>query len=302
MASSDTTSPNAPDANAPEGADGPADAPLAVGAVSYLNTLPLIDGLDRLDGLVLRRSVPSRLVDALVNREVEVALCSSIDYQRAPIPLRLVPVGMLGCHGATLTVRLFSQVPLERLELVHVDADSHTSVALMQVLLAERFGARPSLVPFDVRERAAENRIGEHPEGMLLIGDKVVGDSPPAVRYPYQLDLGAAWSEWTGLPFVFATWMARADADPERIGDIAAILDRQRRHNRERLRGIVDRRAESRGWPRDLALRYLGSCLRYDLDEPARAGLDRFFECCAAHGLIERSRPVELFEAPAALR
>ncbi len=236
---------------------------MRVGVVSYLNTLPLIEGLDQLSSLSLRHSVPSHLVDMLTNGEVDVALCSSIDFQQSPVPLSILPVGMLGCCGATLTVRLFSATPLDRIKAVHTDSDSHTSIALLRVLLRERFGIEPAIVPFDAHEHAARTAITDHPQAMLLIGDKVVNQSPSVVRYPYQLDLGAAWHEWTGLPFVFAIWMARADRDASRLHTIAAILDRQRRHNRERIDTIIARHADSRGWPHDLARRYLGECLRY---------------------------------------
>ena len=275
------------------------DTALRLGVVSYLNTLPLIDGLEGLADVELRRSVPSRLVDQLVSRDVDVALCSSIDYQRSPVPLRMVPVGMLGCRGTTLTVRLFSSVPLPTIDEVHCDADSHTSIALLQVILRERFGATPRVVSFDAAEGAS---LSTGRKALLLIGDKVVNGSPPAVRYPHQLDLGAAWFEWTGKPFVFAVWMARADADPARVADIAAILDRQRRHNLQRLDGIVLRRSAARGWPDDLAARYLGECLRYDFDDEAAAGLDLFYEKCRAAALIERVRPVERFDLDGSAR
>lgn len=280
--------------------------PLRLGVVGYLNALPLIDGLEGLAGLELRHSVPSRLVDRLVSREVDVALCSSIDCQRSETPLRIVPVGMLGCRGATLTVRLFSSTPLAEIGTVHADTDSHTSVALLQVLLRERFDATPRIEPLDpsIVGAAAPARVGgamhpagsvRHPEAMLLIGDKVVTGSPAAVRYPHQLDLGAAWFEWTGKPFVFAVWMARADADRDRVSDIAAVLDRQRRHNRDRLGTIVHRHAAARGWPVDLAAKYLGECLRYDFDDEARQGLELFLAKCAAMGLVSHRRPLERF-------
>ncbi len=88
-----------------------------IGVVGFLNTLPLIDGLEMLENIVLRRSVPSLLLNQLVSGEVDLALCSSIDYQRSPTPLMMVPVGLLGCRGATMTVRLYAQRPIE--EITH---------------------------------------------------------------------------------------------------------------------------------------------------------------------------------------
>ncbi len=181
-----------------------ASRPIRLGVVSFVNTLPLIEGLERLRDVELRYSVPSLLIDQLTAGEIDMGLCSSIDYQRSAVPLVLVPVGLLGCDGPTLTVRLYSTRPLDRLRWVYCDTDSHTSIVLMQVLLKELHGIEPELIDYDAREHVAENRPIECPEAMLLIGDKVVTDSPLAVRYPHQLDLGAAWAQLTGMPFVFA--------------------------------------------------------------------------------------------------
>jgi len=264
---------------------------IRLGVVSFVNTLPLIDGLEGLADIELRYAVPSSLLDALLNDEVDLAICSSIDYQRSETPLVVVPCGLLGCDGPTLTVRLYSTGPIERLTEVHCDTDSHTSVVLLQILLREVHGITPRLVDFDARGHAAGDGACDWPDAMLLIGDKVVTDAPPEGRYTHQLDLGAAWVEMTGLPFVFALWLARRDADPDVIATAAAILDRQRRYNTERLDLIVQRRARPRGWPATLAASYLKGNLAYELTERRRRGLELFFEKAKEHGLARR-RPL----------
>ena len=273
-----------------------AQRPIRLGVVSFVNTLPLIDGLENLADLDLRFTVPSLLLDQLVGDEVDIALCSSIDYQRSDTPLIVVPVGLLGCDGSTMTVRLYSSCPLERISEVYCDTDSHTSVVLMQILLKEQYGVAPSLIDYDARERVARNRPLHWPQAMLLIGDKVVTDSPPAIRYPHQLDLGAAWAQLTGLPFVFALWMARRGCDPSIVATAAAILDRQRRYNRQRLDLIVQRRALARGWPVDLANEYLKQELAFDWSPRRRAGVELFFDKACEHGLANHRRPLELAE------
>jgi chorismate dehydratase len=275
--------------------DDTAVRPIRVGVVSFLNTLPLIDGLDQLADLALRHSVPSLLVDLLLADEIEVGLCSSIDYQRSPQPLVALPAGVLGGDGATLTVRLYSAAPIDQMQSVHCDTDSHTSVALMRIVLRERFGADPEPIDYDAREHVAGNRPVEWPESMLLIGDKVVTDSPPAARYPHQLDLGAEWREMTGLPFVFALWMAKADAEPARLALANAALDRQRRHNRERLGAIIHRHAAARGWPVDGAADYLTRHMSYELTPAMQAGLELFFAKAHEHALIGTPRPLRIF-------
>lgn len=270
-------------------------SPIRVGVVSFVNTLPLIDGLELLSDIKLQHSVPSLLLNQLLSDEAELALCSSIDYQRSPEELMVVPVGLLGCEGATMTVRLYSTSPINRIKRVYCDTDSHTSIALMRILLKELEDIEPELIDYDAREHVANNKPIDWPDAMLLIGDKVVTDSPPAIRYPHQLDLGAAWFELTALPFVFAVWMAKASADPARLATAAAVLDHQRRHNIERLDFIVHRRARPRNWPGDLAAEYLKQRLAYEFTDRRRAGLELFFEKAKSHGLIERLRPLRIF-------
>lgn len=279
---------------------------IRLGCVKYLNTLPMIEGLQACSGLELIAAVPAKLIGMLRRGEVDIALASVIDAAMPGEPVTLLPVGMIGCDGPTMTVRVYSTVPLEQIEVVHADTDSHTSTALMQVVMRRMFGKRIRVVEFDARERvvvSGGSSDGEWPAAMLLIGDKVVTDSPPAVRYPYQLDLGAAWKELTGLPFVYATWMcltSRADDPAVRLG--AAILERQRRHNATRLDWLVDTRAPERHWPSDLAREYVGTSLRFDLGEREEEAVERFLREAAELGLVPPATVRWAREAPALAR
>ena len=269
--------------------------PIRLGVVSFINTLPLIDGLENLADIELRRTVPSLLLDQLLNDEVDVALCSSIDYQRSEEELLVLPCGLLGCDGATLTVRLYSTQPPEHINQIYCDTDSHTSIVLLQILMKELYGLQPELIDYDAREHVAHNRPIDWPEAMLLIGDKVVTDSPPAIRYPHQLDLGAVWVQHTGLPFVFALWLAKRSADEAVLSAANAVLDRQRRHNElDRLDRIVRRHAVPRNWPDDLAADYLKQKLAFEVTDQRLAGLELFFEKALEHGLIPQRRKLEI--------
>ncbi len=88
--------------------------------------------------------------------------------------------------------------------------------------------------------------------------------------------------------------MARAEAEPDAIAAAAAVLDRQRRHNRERLAGIVHRRAVPRDWPRDMATEYLEQKLCFEFTPRCREGLELFWLKATALGLIERRRELAL--------
>ena len=236
--------------------------PIRIGCVSYLNTRPLIEGLEKLDRVELVPRPPADLAGLLESGDVDVALVSLIDAARARTPLALLPEGAIASRGATLTVRLFSSVPIESITRLHADTDSHTSVALVRIILAERFHAHPKIVPFDAREHrllreqspAMKTEASIWPESLLLIGDKVVTDAPTANLYPHTLDLGSKWRETTGLPFVYATWMCASErADEPNVRLARELLDRQRRHNATRLGWIAACRAREHGWQRELA-------------------------------------------------
>ena len=124
----------------------PRDRRPAVGCVSYLNAKPLIDGFAAaLPDHDLVLDVPARQIDLLQSGRVDLALCPVIDYYRSPQPLVAVPVGGIGCAGPTLTVRLFSPVPFADITAVRLDADSHTSVCLLAVVLDAVYGIRPAV-------------------------------------------------------------------------------------------------------------------------------------------------------------
>lgn len=269
-------------------------SPIRIGCVQYLNTLPLIEGLQSWQDARIVTAVPSRLIGMLRSGEVDVALASVIDAAGPGVVL--LPAGMIGCDGATLTVRLFSRVPIGRIASVGIDTDSHTSAALVRVILARRHGVRPRVADFDARERvvlgdgrngtATGPRDRAEVDALLLIGDKVVTDPPDTARYPYQLDLGEAWKEMTGLPFVYAVWMCRAGEErTPAVRAAAAVLDRQRRHNATRLGWIVGTRATERHWPEREAARYVGTLLKYDVGEAERESVAKFLAWAAELGL-----------------
>jgi chorismate dehydratase len=263
-----------------------------VGTVEYLNTAPLIAGLERTGGLTLVPAVPSRIIDLLLTDEVDIGLVSLIDVVRSAAALVVLPVGMIGCDGPTMTVRIFSKVPLERVTTLHADTDSHTSVALARVLLDRLHSVRPEIVDFHAREHPFGTGEAGGPETVLLIGDKVVTASPPAVRYPHQLDLGDAWHTLTGLPFVYAVWACKADrADDPEIQAAATLLDRNRRRNEARPDQIINKAAIEHRWPADLAREYAGSLLRFDLDERSQAAIGRFTGLCREIGVLQAEQP-----------
>jgi chorismate dehydratase len=112
--------------------------PLRVGAVQYLNTRPLVHGLAAA-GVRLEFDLPSRLADRLAAGTLDVALIPSIEMFRAPSKT-IISDACIACRGPVWSVKLFSRVPIGQIRTLALDEGSRTSVALVQILLAERAG------------------------------------------------------------------------------------------------------------------------------------------------------------------
>jgi chorismate dehydratase len=267
----------------------PAPRALRVGSVSFLNAKPLIYGLEDAPGVELSLEVPSKLLDGLRRGRYDVALLPVIDYQRMD-GLRLLTAGGICCDGPTLTVRIFSPVPVSRITTLACDTDSHTSVALARILLAERYNVRPEFVPLN--NGAAGTRPAHPGTATLLIGDKVVAQEPPRSLMPHQLDLGEEWKAFSGMPFVFAAWMARQDVD---LRDLPARLEQAKRDCLRIVDAIIARDAAPRGWPADVARRYLTQHLQFDVSPAHLRAVAHFHDLAYKHGILAESpRPLDL--------
>lgn len=249
-----------------------------LGVVSFLNSKPLIDGLAQRPDVELVFDVPSRLPELLDSGRVDAALIPIVDVIRSAGHYRVVSDACIGCDGETMTVRIFSQTPPDRIRTLYVDGDSHTSKALATVMWRELYDASLELRPFDARTMKCEEC-----ESVLLIGDKVVN----RVRggFAYEVDLGAAWRQHTGLPFVFAVWAGRSGGQNAADGCAAALdslLSEARDSGVDRAKDIAAEFAPKLWWPTDLAVKYLSRCLKYKLDARYVEGANLFARLCVA--------------------
>lgn len=223
---------------------------IRVGAVSFLNTKPLIYGLER--DVDLRLAVPSELLPLLQSAEVDVALLPTADIPKVPGAKILAAAGGIGSDGETHTVRIFSNRPIDRITTLLCDTDSHTSVQLARIILRERYGIEPTIAPLD--------RTSTPTAPCLLIGDKVIAEAPTLL--PIQIDLGAEWKALTGLPFVFAAWTARPGFD---AAAIEKTLEKARQSGLAHVNDLVAEFAVPRGWPPALLQKYYTQYLRYEI-------------------------------------
>ena len=250
----------------------------SIASVSFLNARPLIHGLERDPRVKLLLDVPSRLLELLRTNQADVALLPVIDYQRLD-GLTIIPAGGIGSDGTTLTVRIFSRVPIAQVKSLACDPDSHTSVALARIILARRHNLRPE---FTDLARASDNPT----QARLLIGDKVVCEGPRG--FPHQLDLGAEWKSLTELPFVFATWMARSDV-PD-LTQLHELLTAAKRRGMAELDAIIRDHGVPRGWPAPLAKAYLTRHLTFDVGEREIESIRLFHRLAAEEGIIPAAR------------
>jgi len=253
-------------------------APVRIGPVSYLNTRPLVHGLMNGMGrerVTLHEDIPSSLADRLARGDLDVALLPAIELARIP-DLTVTPGLAIGSLGRCLSVLLIARKPLDEVRSVALDPESRTSNALTRVLFEEHWGGSPTFTP---GTGDLETDLAVH-EAAVRIGDKALFLPVPEGATAH--DLGEAWTEHTGLPFVFAVWAARP-----------GILDRplyELLHASKRAgdRALIEvaRTYEWRGETHpDLSYDYLSRHMRYRLGGPEVAGLTRFLHSAAAHGI-----------------
>jgi len=278
---------------------------MRIGAVNYLNSKPLVYGLDELAPDVrLTYDLPSRLADSLAARRLDVALVPSVEFFRTPGYV-VVSDACVACRGPVLSVKLHFRVPPAEVRRVALDEGSRTSAALTQILLAELCGVRPRWEPLPIGCGLESTDA----DAVLLIGDRAIADCglriadcglqaerphpKSEIRNPKSdrsqgtnfveiWDLGERWSEWTGLPFVFAMWIGRPEIV---LAEVGAILSAARDQGMRHLAQIAAHEAPILGISTELAQQYLCGNLQFQLSGEERTGLRKFYELCVAHGI-----------------
>ena len=250
---------------------------LRVGAVAYLNTKPLIERLPELaSDLELVLAVPSQLATDLAAGELDVGLIPTIEYFRAG-NYTIMPGSCIASRGPVMSVKLCSRVPFPAIRSVAWDAGSRTSVALATLLL-RRAGAKDwsaAELPLDADPRAVAT------DAVLAIGDRAM--RLPIGAFRFEMDLGAEWTAWTGMPFVWALWAVAP-------GVVVPAATRRAFHEakqlgRRAIPQLAAREAARLGLDPALCRQYLEHAIRHDLGDDELAGLRRFRELAVAAGL-----------------
>jgi chorismate dehydratase len=251
---------------------------IRVGAVSYLNAKPLYHRLgERSAAVELSMDLPSRLASRLASGDLDVALIPSVEYLRgASSGYEILPGFAIAARGAVRSVKLFSRVPFDRIVRLALDEGSRTSQALTRVWLDAAHGVRPSRIealPMGV------SALESTADAVLVIGDRAM--KVPDAPFHSVVDLAEAWNSLTGLPFVFALWVARPGLD---LGDLPEVLDRCRADGLAHAADLASEYGPRLGLEFGVCLEYLTRVLSYDLGEPEVAGR-RFARMAADLGL-----------------
>jgi chorismate dehydratase len=174
-----------------------------IGAVSYLNTRPLLLGLahegfkNRID---LVKSYPAKIAQDLLSGQIDIGLVPVAIIPQLTHP-HIISNYVIGTNGAVASVALFSEVPIDEIKSIYLDYQSRTSVQLLKILLAQFWKKE---VEFLAAREGYIDQISGTTAG-LIIGDRALDNLS---NFPYVYDLGLAWKQHTGLPFVFAAWVA----------------------------------------------------------------------------------------------
>ena len=297
---------------------------MRIGAVNYLNSKPLVYGLEQLaPESQVRFDLPSRLADSLASERLDVALIPTVELFRSP-GYSIVSDACVACHGRVLSVKLHFRVPPAIVRTVALDEGSRTSAALTQILLAELHGVSPKWEPLPIGRGLDATAA----DAVLLIGDRAITSREQEARRgewraesseqgagsgeqkqmrrehtgsPLQAqrstcdvwDLGEVWRDWTGLPFVFAMWTARPGVE---TNEIAPVLVAARDNGVRHLDEIAAAAASELEISVELATSYLRDNLHFSLGPAERDGLSRFYRLCLKHGLVPGQDNESFFE------
>ncbi len=270
---------------------------LRVGRIPYINCYPVYGGIDRgivpLDGQLVD-GVPTTLNRLMAAHQLDVSVVSAVEYARDAKRYLLLPELGITSDGPVRSVMLFSAHEPTTLgaRRVLVSRSSMTSVALLELLFEHVWRCAPEFVPGDAELVDLERFEDEPHDARLVIGDAALRladeadrGGPWAERYPHRLDLGAEWKRWTGLPFVFAVWVAQRAAPVHEALNVHASLIASRDWGLEHLDQLAAQASLASGVPRDTCLTYFAG-LDYRLSYPHLAGLTEFFRRLVLAGRV----------------
>lgn len=269
-----------------------------LGRIAYLNVLPIYHALESLfgeNGFHLRQGTPAELNAAMQRGEVDLGSISAMEYGRHYQNYLLLPDLSISSRGPVGSVLLFSRAPFGELDgrTIRVSAASASGAALVKVLMARLFKVKPEYQSGPL----ARGPMAEA-DAVMAIGDEALC-MKQAQAMPFELDLGEAWQELTGLPFVFGVWAVRrafAEAQPEATGSLHRLLLRSKSWGLSALPELSRLAAASSGMTPEQVLAYFHQ-LDYALEPEHEEGLRTFFHYLHEQGEMEEEPRLEYFSS-----
>jgi len=278
---------------------------LTIGRIPYINCYPVYGAIDR--GLIridadLVDGVPTALNAMMAAGQLDVSVVSAVEYARDSRRYLLLPDLAISCDGPVRSVMLFSKRPANELSQrrVLVSRSSMTSVALLELLFDDVWHAHPRFVPTDAEISDVAGFGAEDHEARLVIGDAALllesgstggerrdsGSQHSAIPdYPYAYDLGDEWKRWTGLPFVFAVWVAQRKVAVDAALAAHAGLIASRDWGIANVPTLARQAAKATGVTVGACEEYLEG-LDYGLSYPHLAGLTEFYRRLVERGSV----------------
>ncbi|MBY0535519.1 MAG: menaquinone biosynthesis protein [Chitinophagaceae bacterium] len=238
---------------------------IKVGIVNYLNTKPLLFGLEReavKENIELIQDYPSHIAQYLLDNSIDIGLVPVAVIPRLK-EYHIVSSACIGAVGPVASVCLLSKVPLADIKYILLDYQSRTSVNLLKVLVKFHWNLNVTFI--DTNEDFVDRIEGD--TAGLLIGDRCLQNRS---KFPFVFDLAETWIEMTGLPFVFAAWVSNKPLPETFIADF----------NHANKLGLehIDQVVAATSYAHYDALTYFTKNISYDLTEKKRKGLALFLE------------------------
>ena len=252
-----------------------------IGAVSYLNTKPLIFGLQRrLEGVAkLSVDLPSRLAAQLADGQIDIGLIPVVEYFK-DANYRIVSNAAIACRGPVWSVRLFFRCEPSQVRTIAMDIGSRTSAALTKVLFHGQFGFVPDAIPLELSDDPRETTA----DAVLVIGDRAMHPESLRSHFCSEWDLGQVWLEQTGLPFVFAMWVARSERFAE--ATLSKAFEESREDGILHLDEITLEASQKYGLSQQQCIDYLTNYIHFQLGPNELLGLAEFRSRCKRLNLI----------------
>ncbi|MFA6134045.1 MAG: MqnA/MqnD/SBP family protein [Phycisphaerae bacterium] len=252
-----------------------------------LASLPLTAGMEESASVCLACDNPSLLAGQLCDGKAQAALIPVFELHCSQRPLTIIPAACVSFCGAAPTLQILSHRPAKRIETLWIKAEDKSAAVLAEVIWWHEFSRRLRVLPF----LSSRGSPPADAEAILSTSDSLITASSSSFQHHF--DLGALWSEITGLPLVTQVWAA---VDNATLDNLYALLLEARRVGDRRLADIAAAFAREHSCPVEVVEAYLTRRVQTELTDAHREGLEDFFDLAMRGGVIDQPRPLHFFE------